>query len=303
MAATHGALPTEDPRFDPVKVAVAQIARQVDVPPPPLWVQSSAEPNAFACGFTPYDSVITVTTGLVDLLSPTEVRAVLAHEVGRIKLDHIAQTTAVTTRLAQRQGLLTGLHLASTLVQLADTLADDAIFLGLMAARAAHARHTRNKLRDQSFRFEHEADRFAASTGLAPWMRSALRRLSMVPMAPELPSWGRLSHIFSYAPSETHPPTDVRTAAIAPEWVDWYQQRECDACCAPLSAGGDRCPACGAVPSLTPCTRCSTPIAGHHRWCTNCGRRTASACARCGAPDGGGPFCTSCGGSLPTPTH
>merc|ERR1712230_351412 len=50
---------------------------------PKVYIIPSEEPNAFAAGTKA--SVVAVTTGLLDLLAPRELRAVLAHEIGHVR--------------------------------------------------------------------------------------------------------------------------------------------------------------------------------------------------------------------------
>lgn len=52
---------------------------------PRLYVVEDAQPNAFATGRNPENSVICVTTGLLDKLEYYELEGVIAHELGHIK--------------------------------------------------------------------------------------------------------------------------------------------------------------------------------------------------------------------------
>lgn len=52
---------------------------------PKLYVVEDAQPNAFATGRNPDNSVICVTTGLLDKLEYYELEGVVAHELGHIK--------------------------------------------------------------------------------------------------------------------------------------------------------------------------------------------------------------------------
>lgn len=52
---------------------------------PRLYVVEDAQPNAFATGRNPKNSVICVTTGLLDKLEYYELEGVVAHELGHIK--------------------------------------------------------------------------------------------------------------------------------------------------------------------------------------------------------------------------
>ena len=51
---------------------------------PRLYLSPSPQPNAFATGSSPRHAVVVLTEGLVHLLEPTEVQAVLAHELAHV---------------------------------------------------------------------------------------------------------------------------------------------------------------------------------------------------------------------------
>lgn len=63
---------------------------------PKLYVIDDTAPNAFATGRNPENSVICVTTGLLDKLDKYEIEAVLAHELAHIKNYDILLATVVT---------------------------------------------------------------------------------------------------------------------------------------------------------------------------------------------------------------
>ncbi|MEH1778534.1 MAG: M48 family metallopeptidase [Nostoc sp.] len=64
-----------------------ECVRDLDIyPEPALFVSQNPEANSYALGQeNPY---IVINTGLLDLLDETEIRAVLAHELGHIKCGH-----------------------------------------------------------------------------------------------------------------------------------------------------------------------------------------------------------------------
>lgn len=63
---------------------VAELAQRAGVPKPRIYLIPEEAPNAFATGRDPEHGVIAVTQGIVRLLSPEELRGVLAHEMGHI---------------------------------------------------------------------------------------------------------------------------------------------------------------------------------------------------------------------------
>ena len=68
---------------------------------PRFGVIEDGNPNAFAYGRTRGDARIVVTSGLIELLSPEELRAVVAHEIGHVAhRDFIVMTVAQAVPLA-----------------------------------------------------------------------------------------------------------------------------------------------------------------------------------------------------------
>lgn len=63
----------------------------LDVPEPELYVKTDPVPNAWTFGHT--KPFITLTTGLIDMMSDEEVFFVIGHEVGHIKGGHVLYMT------------------------------------------------------------------------------------------------------------------------------------------------------------------------------------------------------------------
>jgi len=94
-----GATVIEAPRNDAERWlvdTVTRLARDAGVDTPEIAVFDSPVPNAFATGAKRNDSLVAVSTGLMRQMSPTEVEAVLAHEVA-----HVANGDMVTLTLIQ----------------------------------------------------------------------------------------------------------------------------------------------------------------------------------------------------------
>jgi heat shock protein HtpX len=75
--------------------AVQEIAQRVHIRMPEVWVYESPDPNAFATGPSKNNSMVAVSTGLLNNLKEEEVRAVLAHEMGHVYNGDMFTTTVL----------------------------------------------------------------------------------------------------------------------------------------------------------------------------------------------------------------
>ncbi len=76
---------------------VAELAAEAGIPKPRVCYIPEESPNAFATGRNPQNGVVAVTAGILRLLTPTELKGVLAHEIGHIRnRDILIQTVAAT---------------------------------------------------------------------------------------------------------------------------------------------------------------------------------------------------------------
>lgn len=74
---------------------VAELAANAGIPKPRVCVIPEDAPNAFATGRDPEHGVVAVTDGIMRILSPEELRGVIAHEIGHIaNRDILIQTVA-----------------------------------------------------------------------------------------------------------------------------------------------------------------------------------------------------------------
>ena len=64
---------------------VDRLVAQAEMPKPKIAVVDSDVPNAFATGRNPKNSVICVTTGIMDRLETSELEGVLGHELAHVK--------------------------------------------------------------------------------------------------------------------------------------------------------------------------------------------------------------------------
>ena len=75
--------------------AVQEIAQRLRIQMPEVWVYESADPNAFATGPSKNNSMVAVSTGLLNNLDEQAVRAVLAHEMGHVYNGDMFTTTVL----------------------------------------------------------------------------------------------------------------------------------------------------------------------------------------------------------------
>jgi heat shock protein HtpX len=92
------------------------LAIAAGIPPPRLALVADPAPNAFAIGTRPSESVVAVTTGLLDALTRPQVEAVLAYEITQVASLDVALTTwviALTAEVSHAADLHPAAELAS----------------------------------------------------------------------------------------------------------------------------------------------------------------------------------------------
>ena len=75
--------------------SVQEIAQRLGITMPEVWVYNSPDPNAFATGPSKNNSMVAVSTGLLQNLKEGEVKAVLAHEMGHVYNGDMFTTTVL----------------------------------------------------------------------------------------------------------------------------------------------------------------------------------------------------------------
>ncbi|MEC4804023.1 MAG: M48 family metallopeptidase [Jaaginema sp. PMC 1079.18] len=67
---------------------LVEAAKTLDLEPPQLYVQQNPVPNAYTFAMRGQQPFIVIHTSLLELLTPAEIQAVIAHELGHLKCDH-----------------------------------------------------------------------------------------------------------------------------------------------------------------------------------------------------------------------
>ena len=197
---------------------VQKISGKLNLAMPEVWIYESPDPNAFATGPTKNNSMVAVSTGLLNNLNEGEVRAVLAHEMGHVYNGDMFTTTVLA-------GLMnTFVYFISRFVyrQLAERNAALGfgvyIFLQIILSVLAMI-----PISWWSRRREFSADRFAANTvgkehmisalqGIDRWVQRAQFEYSTKDALATMKISGQ-SHSFMQI-FATHPPIEDRVAAL-----------------------------------------------------------------------------------------
>ena len=93
--------PQQEPQLHGIVDRVCALA---DMPKPRVAISQTSLPNAFATGRNADKSVLCVTTGLIDRLTPEELEGVIAHE-----LSHVAHKDVQVMTIASFLAIIAGL--------------------------------------------------------------------------------------------------------------------------------------------------------------------------------------------------
>ena len=67
----------------------------LDIDPPQLYVRQHPAPNAYTFAMRGKQPFVVLHTALIEILTPEEIQAVIAHELGHLKCDHSVYLTPV----------------------------------------------------------------------------------------------------------------------------------------------------------------------------------------------------------------
>ena len=201
---------------------VDELARNAGIPKPRVCVVPEEAPNAFATGRDPQHAVVAVTEGIMRLLSPEELRGVVAHEVGHIvNRDILIQTVAGVLGSAivtlanifqftaifggNRDGEGGGNPIGALVLALLAPIAAGLIQMAISRSREYLADDTGAELCGQPLALAGALAKLGAASGRIPMQEGNPSTEQMFIVAPMFSIDGSMANLFS-----THPPLEER---------------------------------------------------------------------------------------------
>lgn len=77
-----------DKQYPSIQKMLVEACTVLDLPVPSVYVRNHPTPNAYTLAFRGSDPFIVVHSALIELLTPRELQAVIAHELGHLKCEH-----------------------------------------------------------------------------------------------------------------------------------------------------------------------------------------------------------------------
>jgi heat shock protein HtpX len=208
----------------PLYQMTERLSRNAHLPMPKVYVIPDPSPNAFATGRNPEHAAVAATQGIMQLLSPSELEGVIAHELAHVK----NRDTLISTIAATMSAAIVGLGRMLMYAGLFGGRQDDRdggsnpiamlamMILAPLAAMLIQMWISRTR--------EFAADATGAQIAGTPYgLAEALRKIDAVAKRVPLEANPATAHLFIIKPFlggglmslfSTHPPTEARIQAL-----------------------------------------------------------------------------------------
>ena len=208
----------------PLYQMTERLSRQAGLPMPRVYVIPDSSPNAFATGRNPEHAAVAATQGIMQILSPSELEGVIAHELAHVKHRDTLISTIAATMAATIVGLARMLMYTSMFGGRSDDReggANPVALLAMMIVAPLAAGLIQTAI---SRTREYAADAGGARIAGNPYgLADALRKIDAAARRVPLEANPATAHMFIMQPFlggglmalfSTHPPTEKRIQAL-----------------------------------------------------------------------------------------
>lgn len=95
--------PKQYPEIDQMAI---DCARRLHIAPPAVYIMNNPTVNAFTYGMDNGETIIQLFTGIIDHMTPAQLKCIIGHECGHIHNNHIRYRTVIDVLLNNTGGLL-----------------------------------------------------------------------------------------------------------------------------------------------------------------------------------------------------